>query len=93
MDECQACDFGFFSSGEFLIQSNVVFSFTIAAGGLSTLFLNLILGYKCDKTFFHFNRKEKKDLKKIKFCLFEVAKLSLTCDLLKTGYLHVKRPF
>ena len=60
LDECQACDFGFFSSGEFLIQSNVVFSFTIAAGGLSTLFLNLILGYKCDKTFFHFNRKEKK---------------------------------
>ena len=50
-DECQACDFGFLSSREFLIQSNVVFSFTIV-GGVSTLFLNLIMGYKCYKTSF-----------------------------------------
>ena len=45
-DECEECDFGFQSSSKFLIHSNLIFALTIAVS-LSTILMNIIIGYKC----------------------------------------------
>ena len=45
-DECADCDFGFQSSSKFLIRSNLIFALT-TAGGVSTILINIIIGYKC----------------------------------------------
>ena len=45
-DECDGCNFGFQSSSKFLIHSNMIFALTTAVG-LSTILMNIIIGYKC----------------------------------------------